>query len=134
MAFIKKPFYFITQKGFHYLRENAKIIGQFILTIFFVGLGIWFIKHEQAELVQIRTLLATSVGEWVVAGVILTVVCIGIQGMMYVALFAAIGRKLTIAGIYQVHLPGGHHYGDNYQALTDQIFHAVNLWHGRIAQ
>ena len=96
MAFTVRPLHFLTHKGLPYLRENAKIIGQFILTIFFVGLGIWFIKHEQAELVQVRTLLVTSIWEWVAGGIVLTVAYIVIQGLMYVASFAAIGSRVAL--------------------------------------
>ncbi len=96
MTLSAKPLTFITQKGLPYLRENAKIIGQFIFTIFFVGLGIWFIKHEQAELAQVRTLLVTSLWQWVAAGIGLTVAYIAIQGLMYVASFAAIGSRVSL--------------------------------------
>lgn len=96
MPLTAKPLHFITHKGLPYLRENAKIIGQFILTIFFVGLGIWFIHHEQAELVQVKTLLVTSIWEWVAAGIVLMVAYIAIQGMMYVTSFAAIGSRVSL--------------------------------------
>lgn len=96
MSLSPKPLTFITQKGLPYIRENAKIIGQFILTIFFVGLGIWFIKHEQAELGQVRTLLVTSLWRWVAAGIGLTAAYIAIQGLMYVASFAAIGSRVSL--------------------------------------
>lgn len=93
---LSSPFAFITQKGIPYLRNNAKIIGQFILTIFFIGLGMWFIQHEQDELVQVKTLLFTSIWEWVVTGIVLTIVYIVIQGMMYVASFASIGSHISL--------------------------------------
>jgi phosphatidylglycerol lysyltransferase len=96
MALSARSLTFITQKGLPYLRENAKSIGQFILTIFFVGLGIWFIQHEQAELGQVRQLLVTASWQWVAAGIGLTVAYLLIQGLMYVASFAAIGSRVPL--------------------------------------
>jgi hypothetical protein len=35
-----------------FLQENKKSIIQFILTVLFLGLGIWFIRHQKAELIE----------------------------------------------------------------------------------
>ncbi len=96
MTFPARPLAFVTQKGIPYLRDNAKIIGQFILTIFFVGVGIWFIEHERAELGRVKELLVTSLWEWVAGGIVLTLAYIAIQGLMYVASFAAISSRVSL--------------------------------------
>jgi len=79
-----------------FLRENYKIIGSYIFTLFFIGLAIWFIRHEQQELHQVKHLVVTSRWEWIVPGILLSVVYIFIHGLMYKASFAAVGSKVTV--------------------------------------
>ncbi|PWG80461.1 bifunctional lysylphosphatidylglycerol flippase/synthetase MprF [Pararcticibacter amylolyticus] len=86
----------LREKSVPFLRENVKIISQFIFTIFFIGVGIWFIKHERAELVQVQAVLASSSLQWLAAGIILTIVYIVLQGLMYVASFRAIGSQVNL--------------------------------------
>lgn len=78
------------------LKENRKIISRFIITLFFIAIGIWFIKHEKTELLQVKTLLLTAKLEWLLFGILLTVVYIVLQGWMYVASFAAIQSKINL--------------------------------------
>jgi len=80
-----------------FLRENYKIIGSYIFTLFFIGLAIWFIRHEQQELQQVKHLVVTSRWEWIVPGILLSVVYIFIHGLMYKASFAAVGSKVSVA-------------------------------------
>jgi phosphatidylglycerol lysyltransferase len=91
-----KPIAFLKLRGIPYLRENAKIIGQYIFTLFFIGLGIWFIRHEETELHQVKQILSDSSWEWLVAGILLAMVYIILQGLMYVESFAAIGNKVSL--------------------------------------
>ncbi len=86
----------LRERSVPFLRENVKIISQFIFTIFFIGVGIWFIKHERAELVQVQAVLASSSLQWLAAGIILTIVYIVLQGLMYVASFKAIGSQVKL--------------------------------------
>src|SRR5665647_1119147 len=67
-----------------FLTENRKIIAQFILTLFFFAIGIWFIKHEGAELIEVKKVLVSAKWQWVLIGVGLTAIYIAIQGQMYV--------------------------------------------------
>ncbi len=78
------------------IREHGRTIGQSIFTIFFLALGIWFLRHQEVELVQVKQILLTSMWEWVVVGTALTLVYIVLQGLMYVASFAAIGSKVSL--------------------------------------
>ena len=73
-----------------FIKENGKLIAQFILMAFFIGLGIWFIKHEQAELHKVRLILGSSRLLWVLAGIGLTVFYIISQGLMYVFAFRSV--------------------------------------------
>lgn len=96
MAESIKPLAFLRLKGIPYIRENARIIGQYIFTVFFIGLGIWFVRHEETELHQVKKILLTASWEWVVAGIVLTLIYIAIQGFMYVASFASVGSKISL--------------------------------------
>lgn len=84
-------------KTIPYIKENRKIIGQFIFSIFFIGTGIWFIQHEQAELVSVRNHLSSANAWWVIAGIGLTFLYILLQALMYMTSFAAIGNTVGLA-------------------------------------
>jgi len=79
-----------------FLRENSKMIAQFIFTLVFIAFGIWFIKHEGAEVIQIKQVLITARWPWVAAGLGLTVTYILLQGLMYVFSFAATRHKVSL--------------------------------------
>ena len=79
-----------------FIRENKKIILQFIFTLFFISIGIWFIQHERSELVQVKDVLKNTNGTWVLIGICLTVIYIILQGLMYVFSFAATRHKVSL--------------------------------------
>ena len=87
--------FFRERKGISFLRENDKIIRQFILTIFFIGIGIWFIKHENSELTQVKNVIAAAGSFWVLCGIMLTFIYIVLQALMYFASFKAIQSKIS---------------------------------------
>jgi phosphatidylglycerol lysyltransferase len=87
-----KPLKFIPP----FIRENGKIIASFIFTLFFIGLFVWFIKHEQGELHQVRQLLVTANWQWITIGTLLSVVYVFIHGMMYRSSFLAIGSNISL--------------------------------------
>ena len=79
-----------------FIKENYKIIGSYIFTLFFIGLGIWFVQHERAELQQVKHLVITSKWDWITIGVVLSVIYVFVHGMMYKASFAAVGSKVEV--------------------------------------
>jgi phosphatidylglycerol lysyltransferase len=79
-----------------FLRENRKIILQFIFTVFFFAIGIWFIKHEGSELVEVKKVLISAKWQWVLIGIGLTVFYIFLQGQMYVYAFASVRCKVSL--------------------------------------
>lgn len=87
---------FFKEQSLPFLRENGKIIGQFILTVFFIAIGIWFLKHEQAELVEVKNSIGNASWQWVILGIGLTIVYILLQGLMYVASFASLKIKISL--------------------------------------
>lgn len=79
-----------------FLRENKKIIAQFIFTLFFIAIGIWFIKHERAELSEVKYTLTAARWIWMLVGIGLTAIYILLQGLMYVNAFATTGSKVSL--------------------------------------
>jgi phosphatidylglycerol lysyltransferase len=79
-----------------FLRENRKIIFEFIFTLFFFAIGIWFIKHEGAELIEVKKVLITAKWKWVLIGIGLTALYIFLQGQMYVYAFASGHTKVSL--------------------------------------
>jgi len=92
---IKQFFFRFPGNGkFNFIRENGKIITQFVLTLFFIIVGIWFLKHEHAELQKVSVSITSASFPWVIAGVGLTIIYIMLQGLMYVSSFGAVRKKL----------------------------------------
>ncbi|HEY1195105.1 bifunctional lysylphosphatidylglycerol flippase/synthetase MprF [Flavobacterium sp.] len=87
--------HFKGRKGISFLRENDKIIRQFIFTIFFIGIGIWFIKHENSELEEVKNVIADASSFWVLCGVALAAFYIVLQALMYYASFKAVQSEIS---------------------------------------
>lgn len=87
-----------------FIRENYKIIGSYIFTLFFIGLAIWFINHERGELQQVRHLVVTSKWDWITFGIALSVAYVFVHGMMYKASFAAVGSKVGLMDATMLYL------------------------------
>ncbi|HEX3010281.1 MAG TPA: bifunctional lysylphosphatidylglycerol flippase/synthetase MprF [Bacteroidales bacterium] len=87
---------FFKERSVPFIRGNGKIIAQFVFGAFFIGIGIWFIKHEKAELLQISNILSRAHWLWVIAGVGLTAVYVALQGLMYCASFAAVRSSVSL--------------------------------------
>jgi phosphatidylglycerol lysyltransferase len=79
-----------------FLNENGKLIAQFILTLFFFGIGIWFLRHQRLEIADVGHTLMLSKWQWVLGGICLTLVYILLQGLMYVYSFASVHTKISI--------------------------------------
>jgi phosphatidylglycerol lysyltransferase len=73
-----------------FIRENAKMISSYVFTLFFVGVAIWFVKHEGEELKEVRPLLSAASPFWLAFGIAISVAYVFIHGLMYRAAFAAV--------------------------------------------
>lgn len=80
-----------------FVRENGKIITSFIFTVFFLALSIWFIKHEQSELKQVKQLIFGANWIWISWGIVLSIAYLFVHGMMYKSAFSAIGGNIALA-------------------------------------
>ncbi len=89
-------FQFFKEKSIPFIKENAKIITQFVFTAFFIGIGFWFVKHEQTEFSEVRNVLTTANWIWVVAGIGVTLALFLLHGLMYKASFATVKSSVSL--------------------------------------
>jgi len=79
-----------------FIRENAKMISSYVFTLFFVGVAIWFVKHEGAELNQVGPLLATASPIWLLLGITISIAYVFVHGLMYRSAFASIASRISV--------------------------------------
>lgn len=96
MFSFRNPIQSLKQNAVPFIRENSRMIGQYVLTLLFIGLGIWFVLHEETELHQVREVIYHSQWQWLLLGIGLTVLYIILQGLMYVESFLSIGERVTV--------------------------------------
>lgn len=82
---------------FTLIRENRKLITQFILTILFIGLAAWFVKHERSEFAKVKEVLLSSQLEYILLGLFVTAVYIVLLGLMYKFAFSAVKKKIPLS-------------------------------------
>jgi phosphatidylglycerol lysyltransferase len=104
VEFSNSIFRLFKEKGIPFLKENGKIISQFIFTAFFIGVGIWFVKHEQAELSQVKLALTSANWQWVIAGIGITLLIFLLHGLMYKASFAAVQSSVALSNTIMLFL------------------------------
>ncbi len=95
-----KGFSFKINQTLTVFSEQRKLIIQFLMSALFIGIGIWFLFHERAEISKVTVELGGAIPLFVLAGVLITVVYIITHGFMYHSAFAALDEKITVkAGI-----------------------------------
>ncbi len=82
---------------FTLIRENRKLITQFILTVLFIVLAAWFVKHEKSEFGQVKEALLASQWQYIVLGILITIIYIVLQGLMYKMAFSSVRKKIPLA-------------------------------------
>ena len=86
----------LKERSLPYLKENRKIITEFILTLFFIALAIWFINHERSEIQDVKRLLVQSRWQLILAGIGVAVAFIVLQGLLYKAAFASLQCRVPL--------------------------------------
>ncbi len=81
---------------FQRITKHWKLILQFSLGVFSVLLAIFFIKQEQTELRQVKLILLQANTLWLIAGVILVLLFVVVQGWMYQYSFKAIQKEIPL--------------------------------------
>ncbi len=76
--------------------ENKKIILQSILSILFIGLALYFIRHEKTELEEVKKTLLQADFLYVFTGITISVLYIFTQGVMYYYSFRSVGERITL--------------------------------------
>jgi phosphatidylglycerol lysyltransferase len=75
---------------------NVKVVFRFLFTGLFIGLAVWFFNHEKTELHSVSKVLFAAKPGWIIGGLGGVVFYIFIQGLMYIASFAAVNARLGI--------------------------------------
>ncbi|MCB0568520.1 MAG: lysylphosphatidylglycerol synthetase family protein [Phaeodactylibacter sp.] len=83
-------------KALHYFHSNQKLILQASLALLFIGLGVYFIRHERAELGKVAESLAEASTAWVLAGIAFALLFSLVQGLMYQYSFRAIHEHIGL--------------------------------------
>jgi phosphatidylglycerol lysyltransferase len=73
-----------------------KFLWQLIFSSFLIGMAVFFIRHENLELVRIREELSGSNPWYVALGILLTIVYIVFQSEMYVHSYKAMGIVIPL--------------------------------------
>ncbi|WP_319501530.1 phosphatidylglycerol lysyltransferase domain-containing protein [uncultured Draconibacterium sp.] len=66
------------------------------MAFLFIALAIYFIRHEQTELSQVKTSLQNSSFVWVLTGIVVSSFFIVLQGLMYQYSFRCVGERITL--------------------------------------
>jgi len=78
------------------IRENRTMILQAILALLFISLAVYFIKHEQTELAEVKRTLRNASFSWVLTGMSISGLFIVLQGLLYQYSFRAVGEQVTL--------------------------------------
>ncbi len=77
-------------------KDNQKLIFQIAVGLLSVFLGIYFIKHEKAELAEVKTVLILANKWFVLIGMLLVFLFIVVQGFMYQYSFKAVNKFISL--------------------------------------
>ncbi|MCX6250099.1 MAG: phosphatidylglycerol lysyltransferase domain-containing protein [Bacteroidetes bacterium] len=87
-----------------FFKENRKIFLEATFALLFIGLAIFFIRHERAEIHDVRNSLANAHPLWIVAGILMTGFYIFMQGLLYFNSFRSVQKKVNLGTTIKVFL------------------------------
>ena len=79
-----------------FLISHRKLLLEVAFGLLFVGLGIYFIRHEQVELGHVAEALTRAHWGWLIVGLLGTVAFVVVQGLMYQYSFRAIHEHIRL--------------------------------------
>jgi phosphatidylglycerol lysyltransferase len=88
---------FSTRGKFTLIRENRKLITQFILTVLFIAIATWFVKKQQSEFGEVKMVLLSSQWQFIALGIIVTAIYVVLQGLMYKLAFSSVRKKMPLS-------------------------------------
>ncbi|MGZ3882102.1 MAG: lysylphosphatidylglycerol synthase domain-containing protein, partial [Flavisolibacter sp.] len=84
----------MAKKFINYLQHAGKSYWREILAVLLLLVGIYFFRSQRHELLSLQDQLGNSQPQWIVAGVIVSILYVLFQAAMYRSSFAAIGSSL----------------------------------------
>jgi phosphatidylglycerol lysyltransferase len=84
----------MAKKIINYLQHAGKSYWREILAVLLLLVGIYFFRSERHELLSLQENLGNAQPQWIVAGVIVSILYVLFQAAMYRSSFAAIGSSL----------------------------------------
>ena len=87
---------FSTRGKFTLIRENRKLITQFLLTILFIAIATWIVKNQKSEFSQVKEVLLASRWQYILPGLLVTALYIVLQGLMYKMAFSSVRKKIPL--------------------------------------
>ena len=84
----------MAKKIINYLQNAGKSYWREILAVLLLLVGIYFFRSQRHELLSLQEHLGNSQPQWIVAGVIVSILYVLFQAAMYRSSFAAIGSSL----------------------------------------
>ncbi|MGV8963274.1 MAG: phosphatidylglycerol lysyltransferase domain-containing protein [Candidatus Saccharimonadaceae bacterium] len=80
----------------HKLKSHIKLILQLMLGLLSILAAIYFIKHEQTELIQVKSVLSNANSWLVVIGLLSVLLFVLVQGWMYQYSFKAVRKRIPL--------------------------------------
>ena len=77
-------------------KTNKKLILKIGFAVLFILLGIYFIKHEKAEVLQVKSVLLQANKSLVLLGILLVLLFSVVQGWMYQYSFRAVQKNISL--------------------------------------
>lgn len=87
---------FVTMSYLTAIKSNKKLILKIGFAVLFILLGIYFIKHEKSELIQVKAVLLLANKWLVILGILLVLLFTAMQGFMYQYSFRAVQKNISL--------------------------------------
>lgn len=78
------------------VKSHTKLILQLVLGLLSILAGIYFIRHEQTELAQVKTVLSSANAWFVALGLLSVLLFVLVQGWMYQYSFRAVQKTIPL--------------------------------------
>jgi phosphatidylglycerol lysyltransferase len=87
-----------------FFKENRRLLLQAFFSLLFIGLALFFIRHQRTEIHDVRVTLSNAHPTWILLGILLTCFFVFSQGLMYYNSFRCVGKKVSLKTTMKVYL------------------------------